>query len=321
MVADGYGSQSNHLPRVHRHIDSGAKLEAVLYRGGVPDRYLRSLTRKLRGTSREVIGSAMLLFEGLKEDERLTDKDRTRLLPSLVGLVREYGGAVHTDEHVEYLVDNYLKEQREADTSQESHPSLLRARKRERHAGERWIIYGSEGMGVLYGRRAGGYGTRIKRKIPASRVPSWRMVQKVVELVESVNRGNWRQATERYHDLTQMTGHLFYNAQTYKQFLAEIGSVILQKSKIYKFELGEVEVNGFPTSYSIEQPSGIKPKQIKSKKPRHTDESDYVDRHHRIKRPGIVADDIVAAILTLAPQIQSRRPHPILEKVIARTRQ
>jgi|GEM_PF-6004281 hypothetical protein len=153
----------------------------------------------------------------------------------------------------------------------------------DRHQGERSIVYGDKEALIIYGSRDGGYGDKMT-KFHEDRVPSDRMIRKAAELIEAVNKRNWKQATERYHDLTKMAGHLFYTSQTYTQFLTDVGSIILQKSESYIVELGMGRFT-FPIGYSINEPPKMSPKsepESNGHKPSYSDQ--YVNRIHAMRR-------------------------------------
>ena len=266
----------------------------------------------LMKTDKRVLGSALMLYEGLGEDTRLNVRDRVKLIPKLVTLVMEHGAKVHiTTKYIDLVVDEYLED---------GHQRALPARNgrlRDRHASERKIIYGSDHAEIPYGIRTGYVGKRTG-KVQSSRVPSAKMVRKAAELVKSINIGRWREATERYHDLTQLQGHLFYLAQTYRQFLTEMGSIILQRSKAYKVNLWGIELNGFPDSYIISHPPNYR-----------TSEEDVVadPEIRKAKVPTVKMPH--SRRITVAPHWQVsangsvpksvHRPHPTLERRIAQS--
>ena len=190
---------------------------------------------------------------------------------------------------------------------------------RDRHQGERSIVYGGKESVVTYGVRNGGYGEKIVG-IRTSRVPSDRMVRKAVELVEAVNKRNWKQASERFYDLVHMDGHLFHTSQTYTQFLTDVGSIILQQSEQHVVELLGVTKYHFPTSYSINKPQQIFPKpETDRKEHRPSSDGTYVDRRHIMRRV-VIADPPVTAVSQSTPIIEYRRPHQKLEVALSKRR-
>lgn len=187
---------------------------------------------------------------------------------------------------------------------------------RDRHQGERSIVYGSKDSVVTYGRRDSGYrGKRV-----GTSVPSDRMVRKAVELVEAVNKRNWKQASERFHDLVHMDGHLFYKLQNYTQFLTDVGSIILQQSEQHVVGLTGVRKYYFPTGYSISKPQLILPKPETDRELNGLSyDNPYVDRR-RIMRRRVIADQPVTVVSQLTQMIEYRRPHQKLEVALSRRR-
>ena len=294
-----------------RGADIDARIEAALYRADVPEKYFKSLVPQLRNVQRTALNSALLLYAGLSEDPKLLEELRVQLIPQLARLANEHGGIVHTNSaYVDEVVEQALI------PTQDDRPMIKTGRIKERHASERKIIYGRADAEITYGSRGSGY-ANIKRNDSVERAPYGRLVRKAQELVDAVNARNWRKATERFHDLTQMPGHLFYEAQTYRQFLHDVGSIILQRSDAFAIGLEGVEKYGFPTRYAVAQPQRTqKPKEDEITVDKLKEQKDTFVRNgfHTFRNDGPTNSHSTSLP---DPMRIVRRPHPKLERVIA----
>ncbi len=290
-----------------------AKIESALYHAGVPEHFYRHLVKELSGFTRSGIGSALLLYEQLGQDVRLTEADRARLIPRLAKISDEHGAKVHNEpQFLDQAVDDYLT------TPQVGlKPNLRGSRIRDRHASDKWIIYGDASAKIHYGTRQGGYGDTLKRKIPASRIPSQTMVRKAQELANSVNSGKWNEAIERYHDLLQQSGHLFYGVQTHRQFLYDVGSIIKGGTNQHQVALIGIDKYGFPTEYKL-SPAFVKmPSEEPKEKPNREKRSSFVKRISR--RARTVPSNGFGKRSNTRDVVVLSNPHPSLERVIGRT--
>ena len=202
--------------------------------------------------------------------------------------------------------------------SQENRDNILqrqRLRTRERHESERWVKYGKADARVPDGYVNGGYVGQDHSKIPEDRKPSKTMVRKAHELVNSTNERKWEKAAERYYDLSHQNGHLFYEMQTYRKFLFDVGSLIKSHTTNQIVVLEGTAKYGFPIGYSIKPAASQNGREEIVNEPSPRNGEWYPDRQlFRIPRSGTIKG--VREKPLVLPVVTG--PHPSLEKALIR---
>lgn len=245
---NGGRAEATSLVQPRRHMDSGAKIEAILYAAAVPEQFFPRLTEALRPRSNRTLEATIPLYTRIREYPGLSEKDAIRLLPILATrevarLVRE-GDQEKVDRYIKEMAQWYL----ETTNVEVAKPGVIR----DRHQGRGRMVHGSTDSPIIYGRNVD---YRYAGKDRAAKVPSVAHVKKVERLAKAINSQNWNYATEIHRDLTGFPGHLFGTEARYRQFLVDAESIILQESGAHKVVIVTQENFGYPIGYEILTPA------------------------------------------------------------------
>ena len=227
-------------------IAEEARIEAVLYRADVPEQYHRELVPQLRDASLRTLNSTIPLYEILRKYNDLSEETKARLVPQLATI--ELARLVRQDDvrsinqYMRGIVQDYLAQIKSA--------VVKHSRFKDRHLGTGKLIYGNSTAEIPYKsviEKVSEGKSSFRRQSPAQ-------IKKIDELVEQINLGNWQYALEVHRDLLQFATHLFSRVTTYRQFLFDIESIMLQKSDTHKVVITRHHEYGFPTGYRIMKP-------------------------------------------------------------------
>lgn len=223
-----------------------ARVEGLLYKAGVPEQYFKELVPQLIRESDRTLRYTLPLYDRLIQ-AGLSKEVSVILLPRLA--LQEVAALVRKGEEdkIQQYIDGVVEEYHGQIESAVARHSKIK----DRHLGTGRMVHGSENTEIKYGRNVDSYYSQNPRAI---RMPSVKHVRKVEQLAKVINRQNWKYATELHRDLIGFTGYLFGTEARYRQFLADMESIILQESGAHKVVIETQRQFGYPIGYNIMTP-------------------------------------------------------------------
>lgn len=224
-----------------------ARIEAWMYHAGVPEQFFQQLASVLESRSNRTLQATLPLYERLRAYPGLGEEIAVGLLPELItGKVARLVRSGNQDElsrYIDEVVQSYLKPETKEIAVK---PGIFK----DRHHGTGMMVYGNAEVAIPYRSI-----TDINHSNGKPKRQPPRQIRKLRELAAAVNAGQWEYAVNNHRNLVSFDTNVFGRVSTFRQFLTDVESIILQQSTQHKVLILGHPSYGVPIGYKIVTPA------------------------------------------------------------------